>query len=252
MIHDFIPELLAEGRILGHMHNPYILENRRRLIGRADLILVNSESTRRDLLARYPTVGDRVRVTLLGSGLPAAPRVTPGVVAPFLLWVGRRAAYKNFARTLEAFARLRADGLRLVCVGGGPFEEGELAQLARLGLDGRVELRSAGDAELAGLYRDASGLVYTSQYEGFGLPVLEALGQGCPVLCASTSSLPEVGGAAALYCNPDDTEALREGLGLLLRQGRSEADCARRREQASPFTWERCFRTANAAYALLD
>jgi len=255
MIHDFIPELLSEGRILGHLHNPHVLENRRRLVGRADAIFVNSESTRRDLLERHPEVRGKVHVTLLGCDLPAVPaasEVEASAGVPHLLWVGRRAAYKNFSRTLLAFSRLAVQELRLLCVGGGAFDADECALVSKLGLSGRVSCREANDEQLSALYHSALGLAYTSQYEGFGLPVLEALHQGCPVLCSGTSSLPEVGGPQALYCDPNDDGSLLAGLHQLLGQDRSAEARAARRSHAASFTWERCFRLTDEVFRRLD
>src|SRR5262249_9161335 len=158
--------------------------------------------TRRDLVDALPAAADRIRAIPLAGrnweGVPA--RGIPEVSGPFVLWVGERHSYKNWAGTMEALSRSsRARSLAVLCGGGGPRLAGEREQLRRLGLEGRAVQRGLSEPELRWAYENAVALIYTSLWEGFGLPILEALALGCPVLASCRASLPEVGGEVVVY-----------------------------------------------------
>ena len=135
-----------------------------------------------------------------------------------MLYVDPRTEYKNFALLRAAFARdgwLRAN-LRVVTVGGSPgYEDPERRFFAEHGLSDHFVHLDGDDALLAALYRRAVALVYPSRYEEFGIPPLEATQCGCPVVCAPTSSLPEVVGDAALFVDPDAPDELAERIRTL-------------------------------------
>ncbi|MGI8549160.1 MAG: glycosyltransferase family 4 protein, partial [Gemmatimonadaceae bacterium] len=177
-------------------------------VRRAAHVICVSENTRRDLLELIPIDPERVSVIHLASSLPSA--ATPARTGPrrdgrpYLLFVGDRRGYKNFSMLLDAMLLLPAGlrHVRLIAFGGGPFGTAELQHIALLG-DSVVQV-SGGDQALAELYSNAAALVYPSLYEGFGIPIVEAMACGCPVICSDTGSLPEVAGAAAEYCDPRD------------------------------------------------
>lgn len=204
-VHDMVHELFPD-------KFPAIDPTRgakRAAILRADHVICVSENTRRDLLCYFDLDPSRISVVHHGSSL-SAPRSNADREC-FLLFVGARGPHKNFQTLLQAFASstLPKEGFSLVCLGGGPFNSSELRQIDQLGLAGSVEQRSGRDEELVSLFRAASALVYPSLYEGFGIPPLEAMSCGCPVICSNTGSLPEVvGDAAQLFC-PNSLEELR-------------------------------------------
>lgn len=250
MIHELHPESFPAG-------DP-IAGRKRSAIARADRILCISENTRRDLLSLFPIPEDRVTVTHLGFGnLPvpgfsAVDRIGP---APYLLFVGRRPGYKNFlglARAVASRPSLR-DHLRIACFGGGPATARECEALASLGLAGdQVVFLEGGDEVLAALYRGAAALVYPSRYEGFGIPPLEAMSVGCPVVCSSTSSIPEVVGPAGEYFDPDEVESIASAIEVVIsspsrRKELMELGHVRCRE----FSWDRCSRETLAVYRTL-
>jgi glycosyltransferase involved in cell wall biosynthesis len=213
-----------------------------RLYARADIVICVSESARRDLEELYRVPSERTRVIFHGVDpvQDTAPYSSAGG-RPYLLYVGSRSAYKNFAALLSAFAAApAAGGMQLIVVGGGPWSAPEQEAVAKLGLSGRVALLPrVDDATLASLYRGAMLLVYPSLYEGFGLPPLEAMSAGCPVLVSRTSSLPEVCGDAAHYFDPQSEQSLREELDRLLADAallRAKTDAGR--AQAGRYTWE--------------
>ena len=208
-----------------------------------------SEATKRDLVSLYGVEPERVTVVQEGGGEgtpdpgdPAADAARLrgfGIDGPFLLNVGRIEPRKNQLAALGAVERL--PGLLLVCAGAIHDERMavRLDTSPRCRLLGRVT-----DAERDLLYRRAEALLFPSLYEGFGLPVLEAMRQGLPVVATRTSSLPEVGGEAVLYV-PDarDSAALAEAVERL----RGDQALRRRlvaagRKRAARFSWDACAR----------
>ena len=131
---------------------------------------------------------------------------------------------------------------------GHPFDPGERALLERLGVAARVVHVDATEGTLRALYRRATAFAFPSLYEGFGFPVLEAFAEGCPAALARTSSLPEVGGEAAVYFDPIDAASMRDTVARLLADAPLRADLAARgRERVRAFTWEAtCAGTAEA------
>ncbi len=225
------------------------------LCARAARIVCYSESTRRDLAKALPAAAGKTRVIPLAGrtwdGVPS--RGVPAVARPFVLWVGERHGYKNWARTMEALARSSSGGaIGVLCAGGGPFRPGEQEHLRRLGLEGRAAQRGLSEPELRWAYENAAALLYTSLWEGFGLPVLEALALGCPVLGSDRASLSEVGGEVVTYADPEDPEALRHGIELVLAQARTPERVASRRAQASRFSWDATARAYEQVYRDLD
>jgi glycosyltransferase involved in cell wall biosynthesis len=182
---------------------------------------------------------DRVRVAPLAID---HARYRPAAVARerFLLYPARRWPHKNHERLFAAFAALRRDepDLRLVLTGGGH---------AGLPVPDGVEVRGlVSEDELVDLYRRAAALVFPSLYEGFGIPVLEAMGCGCPVACANAGSLPEVAGDAAVLFDPYDPDAIAAALRELLAA--PAAWSARGLEHVRRFSWEATARAHEAVY----
>ncbi len=221
---------------------------------RADRVITISAAVGDDVHARLRVPRERIVPVLLGHGMTVPDQVTPEaeVRARFGLGDGRivlcvsaALAHKNLARLLEARARLDAahDAARLVIAGRAALEHDALrADAARLGVADRVSFTGwIDDPDLEGLYAAASCCVYPSLYEGFGLPVLEAMARGVPLACSNATSLPEVAGDAAVLFDPHDTDAMAAAIGSLLAdRRRAEALVARGRERAEAFTWERC------------
>jgi glycosyltransferase involved in cell wall biosynthesis len=219
-----------------------------RSIARSRVVLTVSEFSRRDLVDRYGVDPDKVVVT--HNGLDPAFGVDGDAwpaARPYLLLVGALQPRKGPVTALEALARLD-DDLRLLMVGPNKRGVSEVHEaIDRLGVASRVEmLGHVEQHQLASLYRGAAAFVFPSVYEGFGLPVLEAMASGTPVVTTTAGALPEVAGDAAVLVPPRDPAALAEGIREALRR-RDELVAAGLR-RAACFTWERCARETAAAY----
>jgi glycosyltransferase involved in cell wall biosynthesis len=210
---------------------------------RCPLLIAISESTKADLVALYGVKPERIRVVPLGGGEPMHGPIAPasrlaelGLRGPFVLQVGRIEARKNQGAALAAVERL--DGVTLAVA--GPQRDEALGARLRASTRCRV-LGRVDQPTLELLYKHAAAVVVPSLYEGFGLPVIEAMSRGKVVVASATSSLPEVGGDAALYADPADPEALARALGIALGDKALRGRLARAaRTRAAHFTWERC------------
>jgi glycosyltransferase involved in cell wall biosynthesis len=228
---------------------------------RSRRLIVDAESTREDLHTHLGMPRDKVDVA------PLAARVAPDATAtpepelrarlglddrPLVLSLSAKRPHKNLPRLLRALAALDPERRPALVVPGYPTpHEAELRKLAgELGIAEQVRLPAwLSEADLEGLYRAAACVVFPSLYEGFGLPVLEAMARGVPVACSSRSSLPEVAGDAALLFDPEDVDAIRSATERLL----TDAELAERlraagRERAAGFTWERTAELTVASY----
>jgi glycosyltransferase involved in cell wall biosynthesis len=244
MIHERLPEF---------HHGDPTPARKRALVEAADLVLCISQTTADDLTAIYGVDPSRIRVTYLGAAVdPAVGTPSPAPRGrPFFLYVGRRHGYKNFRRLLEAYvsdAALRAD-TALVTVGGEEWDAEEQRLIAQAGNTARVVRVSAGEHELAALYRGALALVVPSLYEGFGLPAVEAMRTGCPVVANAAGSLPEViGDAGVVMAMTDSGELASVMSGLAGDDERRRMLGDRGRARASRYDWAATAAATAAAY----
>ncbi len=234
-----------------------------RSVQRADALIAPSESTRADLLRLlHPAPGkvwvipygvaDRLRPVAPADAIDRARRKW-NLAAPFLLYVGNLEPRKNIPLLLRAFKRLvdRGRPHALVFAGSPGWQErGIFRTVERLGLGERVRfLGYLPQEDLPVLYSAAQVFVYPSLYEGFGLPVLEAMACGVPVVTSNLSSMPQVAGDAALLIDPLSEQDLAEALDRLLGDAALCADLRRRGlERAALFTWERAARATIEVY----
>ncbi len=225
-----------------------------RSVRRATHVLADSQATKDDLIALYGTPADKITVLVGGvqpEFRPVSDRATRAAVReryhipsnPYVFSVGTVQPRKNYARLIAALAALGSvyEDVHLVIAGGRGWLEGPIYQAVRdHGLNQRVHfIGFARDEDLPALYSDAVCLAYPSLYEGIGLPVLEAMACGTPVLTSTISSLPEVAGDAAVLVDPYDVEAIADGLRRLLDDTALRTELvARGFRQVAKFTWE--------------
>lgn len=228
---------------------------------RAGRMIADSASTRRDWVERVGYPAELVDVVHLGvdPGFAPQPRevIRPrlealGVPADYALFVGAWAKRKNIPRMIAAFARSSV-GQDLALVIAGPPAEDEVAvraAIAAVSPRTRVILLDfPADADLRLLYAGAGVFLFATLYEGFGLPILEAMASGCPVVTADCGSAPEVAGGHAAVADPRQEDAITAALELALRRTAGQHNAARL--HAGTFTWRRCAEQTLASYARL-
>jgi glycosyltransferase involved in cell wall biosynthesis len=244
MIHELFPELFPDA---GH-----VIAQKKQLIEQANAIIAISHYTKADILKFFPHVISKISVVHHGYMQADTAPAKLNLPARYLLFVGERWHYKNFKFFAQAVAPLfKADeGLQLICAGGGPFSNDEQLHLQQLGIGQKCRQISASEAELKHLYQHALMFVFPSLQEGFGLPLLEAFGNNCPVVCSSTTSLPEVAGDAAVYFNPNDELSIVAAVSSVLYGETLRQSLVRAGEQRlKQFTLKKCITNTLEVYS---
>ena len=247
-VHDMIPECLPHTR-----RRLDRLTLKRRYVQRADHIICVSEAPRDDLESIYGPLDVPVSVVHHGVDERFHPDVPRLDVLPerYVLFVGNRGQYKDAQVLFEAFAAIARDfpDLHLLCVGGAGLSPREVQWLTERGIRDRVSQRYLSDAEIASAYAHAEVFVFPSRFEGFGLPALEAMASGTPVILANATSLPEVGADAAVYFTPGNAEELASALASVLTDPLIQQQLITRgRERAATFTWHAAAEKTAAVY----
>lgn len=263
-IHDLVPLVCPE--TVPRKYAMYMGRLLRGLARRADRIITDSEASRRDILRLLEAERERISVTPLAAGPEFRPVDDPaaleavlrryGIAGRFVLYLGNLEPRKNLLRLAAAFRRVRAElgeGLKLVIGGQEAWLVDRLKEgWQELGLGREVLFTGfVRPEDLPLLMNAATVFAFPSQYEGFGLPVLEALACGVPVITSNKSSLPEVAGDAALLVDPSDVGAIAEAIKRVLTD---EALAARLRRagprRAAEFSWRRTAELTVEAYQL--
>lgn len=219
-------------------------------VQQASHVIAVSEATRQDLIELYQTPPEKISVLYHGVGPEFKPiRETACLKAvrqkyglndqPFILSVGTIQPRKNYQRLIQAFAKVDTEAILVIAGGAGWKNEAIFDEVKTLGLQERVRFPGfVAEADLPALYSAATLVIYPSLYEGFGLPVLEAMACGAPVIASNRASLPEVVGEAGLLINPYDTDNMATAIGHLLDDGSLRASLAGAGQtRAGQFTW---------------
>ncbi len=249
-IHDITPILYPETHIASIVYNfKIVLEKIRR---EKITVLTVSENSRNDLIRHCKLNEQQAYVVYNGKDESVACEVaTKNQYGDYVLFVGTREPRKNISKAIEAFTLLakKYSRLQLMIVGKyGWGKEDESVNFrtyeSRIKKMGYVKRK-----DLVRLYVNAICLVYPSLYEGFGLPVLEAMNLGCPVVTSNISSLPEIGGAAVVYVNPQNVQEIAAAAGRFIESNELRQEYIKKgHEQAKKFSWEKCARGTKNIY----
>ena len=219
---------------------------KRAAIAGADRAICISKNTQDDLLEFFGADLHRKSVVVPLAASDAFHRLSNETLRPQVLFVGKRNATKNFAPVVDALAAL--PDLSLVCVGGGEFTSAERARLERT-LPGRYHHTGhLDDAALNREYNRSLCLAYPSLAEGFGIPILEAMKAGCPVVAVRAASIPEVAGDAGILLQRGDADELRAAISSLLVAEARDAQVRRGLERSRAFSWDETCRRVRAVY----
>ena len=241
-VHDMIHEIFGM--------DPSIIQKKKQLVHKADAIIAVSENTKRDVIDFLGIDSKKIRVIYHGNSLLRCNNLENPYRFPYILFVGNRSGYKNFETLIKAFSKTSyVKDIHIVCFGGGRFTNDELTLIRDLKLDGKIEQISGSDDLLASMYQGAEIFVYPSLYEGFGLPLLEAMHFATPIITSCISSMPEIGGSAALYFDPYSIEDLSDKLEMMLTDNELRNKYSMLgKERESNFSWGKCIAETKELY----
>ncbi len=241
-VHDMVPELFKD--FFEKDETPI---KKLRTLKRVDHIFSVSHNTKKDLMELLGINKSKISVVHLGVDLDIFKNHNKeklNLSQPYILYVGSRKGYKNFNRFLKACSNsiILKNKIKILVFGGEYFDFNELSNIKNLGFsDGNVEHVTGDDKKLAMLYANALCLVYPSLYEGFGLPPLEAMASGCPVVASNTSSMPEIINNAGEFFNPYDIEEIQYAIeSLILSNSRREQLILLGYKNIKLFSWSKC------------
>lgn len=191
------------------------IPHKKRLIAEADHIIAVSENTKRDIVELLGT--DPGKISVVHHGYRPVVDASPQLFDRYVLYVGERKGYKNFYPWLSAIRPIfnLDPNLKIVCT-GSPFTHHEHKLFTKWNIADRLVHISANDAQMVSLYKYALCFVFPSHYEGFGIPILEAFANNCPVCLSNASCFPEVAGDAGLFFNPHDAQSMYDTFKELL------------------------------------
>lgn len=238
-IHDMIPELYPQY----NSRDDFQIRMKRKLAPLASAIVAVSETTKKDVIRILGVPEEKVHVVYHGCSFPKVKETYSFYQQPYILYVGGRWSYKNFVLFVRHIVPLleRHKDFLVVCT-GSPFDEKELVLFEEMKLSGRFVYHWAkNDMELYSLYHHAECFVYPSDYEGFGIPILEAYQANCPVVLNSASCFPEIAGDAAVFFEINSkqsnlSDCLEQVLAMSI-EDRNEL-LSRQRTRLKAFSWQ--------------
>ena len=252
-IHDMIPELYPQ--YYGYDNVQIVMKQK--LAPLAKAIIAVSENTKQDIIRILGIPEEKIHVVYHGCSLPIVKKTSRPFPFPYILFVGARWTYKNFipfAHSLAPILRKHKD-LHIVCT-GSEFESEEITLFEKLGIEKRfIHQWVKNDMELYELYHYALCFVYPSEYEGFGIPILEAFQADCPVLLNRRSCFPEIAGNAAIYFDMDASQNnFVEKLETFLEMNENDREklLDKQRQRLQHFSWEQSAKQlAQVYYSIL-
>jgi glycosyltransferase involved in cell wall biosynthesis len=244
-VHDMIHERFPD--LYNSKNDERFRAVKRHCIRQADAVICVSENTRKDLLYFYKANADSVHVIpnacsdIFKKGQTEGNNIEASTEQPFLLYVGSRARYKNFDLLIHAYSKWpQRKEINLLFVGGKPWSQSEQRVLTDLGIQNQVKLlRDVDDKTLCRLYNSAVAFVYPSLYEGFGIPLLEAMACGCPIIASRIPSTIEVAKDCPIYFDPAEEDGLLNALDIALSQGRNSKRIWAELERVKSYSWDK-------------
>lgn len=247
-IHDMTPEIYPE-----YFLKPSDESHRKKnLCEKATAIIAVSHQTKYDLMRIFGIEDKKIHVVYHGSPNVMTFGVKGLIDGEYFLYVGQRNAYKNFSQTLIDFSVFHSKhkDVKFVCT-GSPFNKKEQIEIAKLNLQSNVIYVKVSDCEMMALYQNAIAFIYPSLYEGFGMPILEAFANKCPVLLNKKSCFPEIGGDAALYfeseCQKSNLVEIMEYIYNCTSTERIDIK-EKGYNRSKDFTWEQSAKYLSEAY----
>ncbi|WP_281228497.1 glycosyltransferase family 4 protein [Flavobacterium aquiphilum] len=233
MIHELFPLNIAE--------DAKLIENKLLLMEKATRIIAVSHNTKRDILNIYPHISEsKIDVIYHGNSIVVNKNAKIDLPSKYILFVGPRFQYKNFKFFIEEVAGIleRNSSLYVVCAGGGKFKKGEKEYLSQLKLTRQVIQVDFEEKQLGLIYNKAICFVFPSIYEGFGIPVLESMASGCPIILGNHSSFPEVAGEAGVFFDLKKSGDLESKINLLIQNVSLRQEYSLKGiKQAEKFNW---------------
>ena len=237
MIHELYPDQFIDSW--------FVIKAKKRAISIANVVIAISENTKKDLIKIYDVPESKIKVIYLASSLQLSNPMSInelkeeyGFKRSYILYVGDRRSYKNFKVLLDSYINHFSNDFDLICFGGGKFKTYELKNIKNEIKKSIIQL-SGSDNLLASLYKHAFCFVFPSLYEGFGIPPLEAMSMGCPVIASNASSIPEVVDDAAILFNPNSKDELTYAIESLYDESKRNDLIKRGFEQEKKFSWDK-------------
>ena len=220
------------------------IEYKKKLFEKIDQIICISSNTKKDLQQKYSIDASKISVVHLAVNKDKDVRKRSLNIRPFILYVGLRQRYKNFINAIKAYARSNKLKLNFdfVCFGGGNFSKTEEELFRSLSLDrSRIHYFEGDQLDLNYFYQKARIFIFPSLYEGFGIPLLEAMNMECPVLCSNSSCFPEIVGDAAVLFDPTDIESLEFKMEKLIYDDQLLLNLKKKgNDNLNNYNWKKC------------
>lgn len=254
-VHDMIHEKFASTFFF---HDKNISEYKKKLAISARRIIAVSKATKNDLIECFNIDPSKIDVVYHGNSMVIENFLYSKedvLNKPYILFVGQRSLYKNFLTFIKGCAPiLNKYDLDLLCVGGGNFTNIELEQCNKLGILKRVHQLTLNDKQLRVAYKNAIAFVFPSLYEGFGIPLLEAFSQGCPIIASDIPVFREIAGDAALYCDPGSYESIEHAIEQMIsNEAMRQKYILKGKNKIKEYSWSRCaLQTANVYKKALE
>jgi glycosyltransferase involved in cell wall biosynthesis len=236
MIHELFPEFYINDSLM-------VVKNKKDLMEKATRIIAVSENTKKDIIKIYPHIdSSKIDVVYHGCSIKTSQKKIPFLPLNYVLYVGSRNNYKNFTFLVSSISDLliQYSNLFLICAGGGELDTIENELIRELGIENKVLQKNFEENELATYYRNAKCFVFPSLYEGFGIPILESMACGCPVVLAYHSSFPEIAGDAGVYFELNNSEDLKRKIEIFIQvESVRDEYSLKGLEQVKKFSWEK-------------